>query len=210
MLFTAASIKGVGGDDQPLRQLPDLPEFQNAWIRSSWRLCHFIRHYNVRAVTINELLGDATMGEEEVKAAKRMAALLDRERPRLLRIKRALQDLHGEKSVAFRDLACHNQRLARDDLFGDHKRSFAPVEWLTLPYGKLLKVEVVQQLRDDLDVIANVKEVDVTVLDKRFAELERAERARLAKEREAEEKAAREKEAAAKEGKEEAKGPEST
>ena len=184
-------------------KLPDLPEFNNEWVRLAYRLVRLAMGYNVRVDVVNRIRLELARGkmpeataETLTETAEGMTEMLLAVRPRLLEVRDVLIEL---QPIGFRDLRAlkeHDDRLQTNDLLGDgygseedrdgrsaeDRAKAATLLWLDVPYDHILIKEAPRVHETDAAVFEGRIALDEELsLEMRFEKLE--EEIRLEKER---------------------------
>lgn len=185
-------------------KLPDLPEFNNEWVRLAYRLVRLAMGYNVRVDVVNRIrleLARAKMPKETaamlVDVADGMTDMLLNVRPRLLEVRDVLIELQPVDFRNLRRLAEHDDQLQTNDLLGDgygseeeddgrraeDRAKAATLLWLDVPYDHILIKNAARVHETDIAVFEGRIALDEELsLEMRFEKLEneiRAEKDRL-------------------------------
>lgn len=171
-------------------KLPDLPEFNNEWVRLAHRLIRLGMGYNVRAEVVNRIrleLARGKMPEDKAVAleavAHGMTEMLLSVRPRLEDVSKILEELQPANFKDLRKLEEYDDRLQTTDLLGEERGVAASLLWLDVPYARILIQEAARVHETDKAVCEGRIELDEELsLDLRFAKLEdeiRREKERL-------------------------------
>ena len=178
MLFVAKRLSEAGAD-HGIESLPDVVEFKTAWIRSSWRLVHYLKGYNTRMEALKAIMSGPRT-ETEQRAANAIWSLTQECRPRLLRAKQLLDDFYFASMKATKGrleaTTCLDERVEEADPFHDRLLTAPPLDWLLLPYDSLVRDEVPRQAVKDWEKAQAGREIHVQDIDRRFAELEQRQR----------------------------------
>jgi len=162
-------------------KLPDLPEFNNEWVRLSHRLIRLALGYNVRVEVVNRIRLElarekmpADKAETLASTADGMTEMLLEVRPRLTEISQVLEELEPASFADLRQLEEYDDRLQTNDLLGDEDRSeAASLLWLDVPCARILIREAPKVYETDLAVCEGRIELDEELsLERRFVRLE--------------------------------------
>ncbi|MEK7546058.1 MAG: hypothetical protein AAB554_03190 [Patescibacteria group bacterium] len=176
-------------------KLPDLPEFNNEWVRLSHRLIRLSLGYNVRVDVVNRIrieLARDKMPADKARilsdTADGMTEMLLEVRPRLEEVAHILEELQPIGFMDLRKLEEHDDRLQTNDLLGEDRGeageasvTAASLLWLDVPYEQILIREAPKVYETDKAVCEGRIELDEELsLERRFVRLEE----KLARERE--------------------------
>ena len=161
-------------------KLPDLPEFNNEWVRLSHRLVRLCMGYDVRVEVVNRIrleLARGKMPEDKAatleSVARGMSDMLLFVRPRLEEVARILEELQPADFKDLRKLEEHDDRLLTNDLLGEDRGEAAALLWLDVPYERILIREAPKVYERDRGVVEGRLELDEELsLEKRFEKLE--------------------------------------
>lgn len=170
-------------------KLPDLPEFNNEWVRLAYRLIRLARGYNVRVDVVNRIRLELARGKMPKETAETLTEVADgmtdmllAVRPRLVEVADVLIELQPVGFRNLRKLAEHDDQLQTNDLLGEDRGQAATLLWLDAPYDHVLIKEAHRVHEHDKAVCEGRIELDEELsLEKRFEKLE--EEIRLEKER---------------------------
>ncbi|HJV32462.1 MAG TPA: hypothetical protein VJ694_00375 [Patescibacteria group bacterium] len=161
-------------------KLPDLPEFNNEWVRLAHRLIRLSKGYNVRVEVVNRIrleLARGKMAEDKAvtlaNVAAGMAAMLLEVRPRLEEVGRTLVELQPLDFKNLRKLEEHDDLLQTNDLLGEDRGEAATLLWLDVPYPRILIRDAARVHETDKAVREGRIELDEELsLERRFVRLE--------------------------------------
>lgn len=161
-------------------KLPDLPEFNNEWVRLGHRLIRLALGYNVRVDVVNRMrleLARKKMPEDKAalleSVAQGMTEMLLQVRPRLEEVSKILEELQPADFKDLRKLEEHDDRLLTNDLLGEDRGEAATLLWLDVPYERILIQEAPRVHETDKAVCEGRIELDEELsLELRFVRLE--------------------------------------
>lgn len=162
-------------------KLPDLPEFNNEWVRLSHRLIRLSLGYNVRVDVVNSIrveLARKKMSDEGKAAmlasvAEGMTEMLLEVRPRIEEVAKILQELQPHDFKDLRKLEEYDDRLQTHDLLGEDSGKSATLLWLDVPHPRILIREAARVHEHDKAVCEGRIELDEELsLERRFVRLE--------------------------------------
>lgn len=161
-------------------KLPDLPEFNNEWVRLAHRLIRLSKGYNVRVEVVNRIrleLARGKMAEDKAETlegvATGMAEMLLEVRPRLEEVARTLVELQPLDFKNLRKLEEHDDLLQTNDLLGEDRGEAATLLWLDVPYPRILIRDAARVHETDKAVREGRIELDEELsLERRFVRLE--------------------------------------
>ncbi len=173
MLYAAAHMTGkaalLNGET------PYVREFYNLWVRSAWRLVHYLKGYNARFDACAETLNGHEATSEETAAAYKILGFLGEYRPRLIHVLRVLEDIYVKERFGTKRLESmerFNDRLEEADPFDDRRKDLPGFDWLPLPHDSLIRAELPARAEKDRVAIDASMELYIQELDLNLAKHE--------------------------------------
>lgn len=173
-------------------KLPDLPQFNNEWVRLSYRLIRLAHGYNVRVEVVNRIRLELARGKMATDKAEMLALvaggmsdMLLFVRPRIEEVAQTLIELQPHDFKDLRKLEEHDDLLQTNDLLGEERNEAASLMWLDAARDRILIRDAARVHETDRAVFEGRIELDDELsLERRFARLEE----KLIRERESLEK----------------------